>query len=250
MKKNIAFILIILCLSLTLFACGTPTTYTKKDEYAVGEWISIYDNESDSELGKVKITNVNLIYDEPFTEEKIVSYDDNNNPVYKYVDYEGLVLIEYDYSVLDSTKKFKSSNFKIFDSEGKDAYEYDPSDLGIKVKSNSKHFVVAVKNIGDHVNIKVKFHLMQNSITTVKGYYDDSKYVTDIEDNTPDNSKEDKSASTIKVLTFICILEFSVIIFLLIMFVFVPNGKKKRLIKMQKAQRETLPEKSNENSDE
>lgn len=171
MKRTSIFLILLTVCVLLVTACGTPTTYTKQFNYTVGETIEILDKETNSILGSVVVTDVLVIQDEPFTLQELSHYEDDK-PVYQDVTYEAVIQINYSSYVADSSNSITSSNFSIVDAGGS-AARINPRTSYKEAEAPDKCIIAAVKTKGAMVDIYFSFHLTQERIAKINGYYTD-----------------------------------------------------------------------------
>ncbi len=233
MKKSISLMFVLLLL-FCLSACTEPTTYTDYPQdghtYSVGEQINIYDKESSAFLGCVTVTGITVVRDEPFALEKVVDYDENNQETYEYVHYEAVVQIDYNYQVLDSTNIISPSHFLITDCEG-NPVERSPQTDYEPIKTSNFSMFVGVKEKGEYLNIKLRFHSTQEPIAEIKAVYDGNSVLPDmttrpVEYETP---PEEPIVSAIAVLIVIAMFLSPVAFIVLVIIAVIQRSEIKAL---------------------
>jgi len=174
MKKKIAIALCLLIIFLLTTACDydydTPTTHTEKSIYSVGDEVIIRDNVSNGILGRIIITGVQIIEDEPFTVRERYGTDSEGNPLYTEQNYEAVVQMNYVASTIDAQDRISESNFTMYDANGNYA-EKNPKIFYETAPTEYNYVVFAVKEKGDHVTVEFRFHGEQYSVATIEAKY-------------------------------------------------------------------------------
>jgi len=157
MKKLTFTLIAIVFISVILSSCMTQkTTHTKMGDnhiYSKYEKVSVYDNESGSELGYIQVNDVYILVDEPFEMYEYVTVtndDGESNTVKEWTEYEVLVQVNYEEFHIDSSVK---SKFFIEDCFGKAGQSDITIDYEI-IQTDDKLAVVALKNKGDYINFE------------------------------------------------------------------------------------------------
>ena len=191
--RKYGFVTVLVLLCLLLCSCVKPaTTYTNQPEtyeYSIGEQVQIFDKESKAELGNITVTGVYVLKDEAFTLQEY-DYDENGNQIYKQVEYDAVIQIDYTYAVIDSSQKISGNNFTVKDCEGNSA-RHNPDTIYKQVETNNETIIVAVKEKGEFINIDFSFHKNQESIAKIKAYYDAKQSNSESQNTSQDDFKDD-----------------------------------------------------------
>lgn len=200
--KRMFFTVLSFILVLTLTCCSDPvTSHFEKDLYQAGEIVRVYDNETNSRLADLTITNVRIIHNEPYTDsDYLCDYEDltnemetkydgrlekHGNKVYLNTEYKVIVQIDYIGNSLDTHNRINSSNFRIYDQSGNNA----DTDVDINyniIPTNNDFMVVGLQEKGD-VLVSFYFHNSQNEFCDIECKYDSEtqSYII-VEDETDD----------------------------------------------------------------
>jgi len=193
MKKIILGILI-LAISVSILGCvDEKTHHTEKEVYYAGETIALIDNKTDAQLGKLKITNVSVLRDEPYTrKEYLCNADDYTDAmkaeygekaiiigsnVYYWQEYAAVVQIDYEASTIDSGNQIDGSNFIITDCNGNEAD--DSVDVPyVKKPTHHNSMIVGLRDKGPVVLIFSFHHKQFATCTIICEYdYDTNQYI-------------------------------------------------------------------------
>ncbi len=247
-KKFSCFLLLLLVLTviLSLSACSAPTCHTDKEDgyiYSLGEEIKLYDNESDQYLGSVVVLDAIVIRDGGFTVEEFDGYDEDDNVIYKDVEYEAVVQINYTCTFIDSNDADNKINFTVRDTNGNTG-EKSPEVSYTTEHTPFSSITFAVKEKDEYITIRYAYDTFQQPVAEIKAYYDDSgNYsISDFENfrgsgtgesfSTPDNNSTSLGGFVLisTVLTLVCIAEGIIIVVLTVVVIIlsVKYGKAKK----------------------
>ena len=186
MKKAILAIVIF---SMMVFVLGCdpvgPTNDVEKTRYYAGETVRFYDNKTNGQLGTLKISNVTVLQDEPYTEWEYVCDTENFSPslqtrykdavikgskVYSPTVYAAVVEIEYEAQTLDSSLVIDSRNFEINDCNN------NPVDRTVNIDyemrpTEANSMVVGLLEKGE-LRLGFSLHTGQMTNTTIICEYD------------------------------------------------------------------------------
>ena len=166
MKKSTLILMVALIL-LLVSGCGT-TTITEHEGnyiYTQNEDINIIEIDTRNHIGTLKMTQTEVLMNNPFTIKEKSGTDENGNDIYEDVTYQQLVQVFFLYDSKGSGKSVSSLNFSAYDSA--DALcETDPDiEYNVVKRDGEKYFVIALKNKSDSVNLNFNYNLMQMSNT-------------------------------------------------------------------------------------
>lgn len=168
--KDIRYILLAISI-LFISACSTTTITDKPGNYKYkeNETINIIDIDSRETIGTIVITGAEILKNEPFTVQESDGADENGNTQYKDVTYNQIVQIYYKYTVVDSSKKIRGSNFDVYDSKNeRGAYpnllKPEPK-FNEKAKKGNLSFTIALENAGDYIDIDFNYNMTQTKST-------------------------------------------------------------------------------------
>ena len=244
MKKKIScflLLLLVLIVIMSFSACSAPTCHTDKDEnyiYSLGEEIRLYDNESNSYLGSIAVIDAIVIRDGGFSIEEFDGYDEDDNPVYKDVEYEAVVQINYISSFIDSNDADERINFTLRDTSG-NAGKKSPEVSYVTEPTPYSSMVFAVKEKDEYITIRYAYDTFQQPVAEIKAYYDDSgNYSADTLENfvgegegfispQENSSNAGIAAVLLSVLLILCIAEGIIIIVLSVILIILALKLKK-----------------------
>lgn len=234
MKKKIGMLLCLLFLFLLITGCEergdkAPTTYAPERDYEVGEEIEIKDSHSGEVLGRVRIENVKVIAERPITIQG--------------TEYEAIAWMLYSVSTADSEMVIDSSNFEITDVNGA-RVRIDPPGYENYTDYRENSVVFALKEKGDHVTIKFRYHTEQSPIAFITAQYGEtpSTPVKDVQQSEEAQQPKatEKNASVIernKKLKWLCFWLGGVIVALTIVLIKHSPKKEKEKILLLKERR-------------
>jgi len=184
----------ILCLLFFLIAtlCGCTFAYTDKEYYEVREEIRIYDEETDEYLGRVKITDVIVIEEDPIIQRKNGA-DKNEDSSYEYTRYEAIVQMSYVANMEENEGSITEDNFSIYDANGVEALMNPPgyTEYG---EYGTNSVVFAVKERSDYVTIEFSYC---GANATITAPYDGEPEPEEGDEGIQENTEETKGKTVL-----------------------------------------------------
>lgn len=165
MKKHGA-VFVLAAMLFFLFGCSA-TTITEREGnylYGVGEDIHVIDIDTREHIGTLKVTEVVLLSDTPFTVTERTGTDENGNDIYETVTYAQLVQVFYQYDDRGSGKDISAANFTAYDAAGKMG-EIDPAGYTGENRTGSDSFLVALENKSGTIRLDFQYNILQTTAT-------------------------------------------------------------------------------------
>lgn len=165
MKKHGA-VFVLAAMLFFLFGCSA-TTITEREGnylYGVGEDIHVIDIDTREHIGTLKVTEVVLLSDTPFTVTERTGTDENGSDIYETVTYAQLVQIFYQYDDRGNGKDISAANFTAYDAAGKRG-EIDPAGYTGESREDSDFFLVALENKSAAIRLDFQYNVLQTTAT-------------------------------------------------------------------------------------
>ena len=197
MKKVRFMLLAIVVLFSPGCSCAVTTTTNNPENhlYSLNETINIIDIESRASLGTVTITGIEILKSEPFTVRETGRLDSDGNTTYTEITYSKIIQIYYTYTVIDSSKRIRSTNFDTFDTRGERgsiANSLNPRPNFTEIPRDGNHsFTVALRNQGNYIYINFNYNTFQSRPTARIRI--DLNNINNINDNLNNADNDDNS---------------------------------------------------------
>ncbi len=166
MKKRTGLFFTVLLL-LFLAGCSATTITEREGNYMYGknEDINILDIDTRNHIGTLRMTDVVVLSDTPFTISEKIGTDDIGNSIYEDISYAQLVQIFYQYDNRGTDKNISSSNFTAYDAAGRTGEINPEVQQTGTYREGSKSFLVALKTKSDFVRVDFQYNFMQTTTT-------------------------------------------------------------------------------------
>lgn len=166
MKKRTGLSFMALLL-LFLAGCSATTITEREGNYMYGknEDIHILDIDTRNHIGTLRMTDVVVLSDTPFTISEKVGEDDYGNNIYEDISFAQLVQIFYQYDNRGTDKNISSSNFTAYDAAGQTGEINPEVQQTGAYREGSKSFLAALKTKGDFVRVDFQYNFMQTTTT-------------------------------------------------------------------------------------
>ncbi len=163
MKKSALALIFLITVLLTVSGCGrtTITQHEANHVYKAGEWINITDIDTGDDLGRLKMTDVKVLKDKPFTVREEVNYDDEGNAIYGDVEYAQLIQVFFKFDSNDYGKTLSYGNFMVYDSLGSLGYDNPDTEYKSETRNGEKSLILALENKSDSIEIGFTYNVLQ-----------------------------------------------------------------------------------------
>ena len=185
--KKIIFFVLLLGIMISCLGCTGVTGsvyHTEKDTYYAGETVKVFDNESNAQLGTLRITKATVVRDEPYIRKTYLCslevyengfYTDEveiqGDSVYSLEENAAVVQIDFTASTLDSSNRIEKSDFFVTDCNGDSADRDVETHYTVQPTTDSS-FVVGLRELGD-IKLSFTFNNSWNETCEIICEYDE-----------------------------------------------------------------------------